>query len=84
MPFDPSLTQANQELLRLLQLSPEAALAEVGEDDQQLLALVSSLEAYSRELRLRLWPGLRVVSRNLPIMDISIGEPRPRDKCEPT
>ncbi len=84
MPFDPSLTQANQELVRLLQLSSEAALEEAGEDAQQMLAIVSSLEASSRELRLRLWPDLRVVSRNLPVTDLFIGELRPREKREHT
>ena len=80
MPFDPSLTQANQELARLLQLSAEAALDETGEDAMRMFEIVNSLEANSRELRLRLWPDLRVVSRNLPVIDLFIGEPRPRDK----
>jgi hypothetical protein len=80
VPFDPRLEQANQELARLLQLSAEAALDEAGEDAMRMFELVNSLEANSRELRLRLWPDLRMVSRNLPATDLLIGEPRPRDK----
>ena len=80
MPFDPSLTQANQELVRLLQLSSEAALDEAGEDAMRMFEIVNSLEANSQELRLRLWPGLKVVSRNLPVTDLFIGELRPRGK----
>ena len=80
MPFYPSLEQVNQELVRLLQLSPEAALDEAGEDAMRMFEIVNSLEANSRELRLRLWPDLRMVSRNLPVTDLFIGELRPRDK----
>ena len=84
MPFDPSLEQANQELERLLQLSAEAALEEAGGDAMRMFEIVNRLEANSQELRVRLWPDLRMVSRNLPATDLFISELRPRDKRERT